>query len=140
MNLQTKFNIGDKVATIQNFSEEIFKTCSTCEGSGKIQIKDKEFDCPDCYGKGGTEEWETKKWNVANNKGILSGYDKVIKVDIDVFRNKGDIKSTIIIRYILGYRYSDSSCGTLWPEEDVFGSIEEAQLECNKRNKELGIL
>jgi len=81
-----------------------------------------------------------KKWNIANDKGILSGYDKVIKVDIDIFRNKGDVKSTINIRYILGYRYSDSSCGTLWPEDCVFGSIEEAQLECNKRNKELGIL
>ena len=37
-NLKTKFNIGDKVATIQNFSEVVFKTCLTCEGNGKIQI------------------------------------------------------------------------------------------------------
>jgi len=134
MELKTKFNIGDKVATIQNFSEEVFKTCLTCEGSGKIQVKDKEFNCPDCYGNGGKEEWETKKWNISNDKGILTGYDKVIKIDIDISKNE------IKIRYILGYRYSESYCGTLWSEDEVFGSIEEAQLECDRRNKELGIL
>ena len=96
-----------------------------------IIIKDKKFECPDCYGKGGRTEYKTKAWNIVNDEGILSGYDNVIKIDIDITKEKTEI------RYLLGRKYSKSYSGTLWDENDLFKTIEEAEIECKKRNEEL---
>jgi RecJ-like exonuclease len=131
MDIKTKLNIGDKVVGISHCQKETFKTCSTCEGLGKIEIKGKEFNCPDCYGEGGNKEYQVKKWYIVTDEGILSSYDKIVKIDIDV------TKKEIEIRYMLGQRYSGSYSGTLWHEDDLFRTKDEAELECKRRNKEL---
>ena len=38
---------------------------------------------------------------------------------------------------MLGQRYSGSYSGTLWHEDDLFRTKDEAELECKRRNKEL---
>ena len=129
MEIKTKFNLGDKVVGILHYMKEIFIPCSTCDGIRMIIIKDKKFECPDCYGEGGRTEYKTKAWNIANDEGILSGYDNVVKIDIDVTREKTEI------RYLLGRKYSKSYSGTLWDEDDLFKTTEEAEAECERRNK-----
>ena len=94
-------------------------------------MKDKKFKCPDCYGKGGNTEYKTKEWNTANEEGVMSGYNNVLKIDIDI------TKEEVKIRYLLGRKYSKSYSGTLWEENDLFKTVKEAELECTKRNKEL---
>ena len=131
MELKTKFNIGDKVTGISHYRKEVFIPCLTCDGIGEITIKDKNFKCPDCYGEGGNTEYKTKEWNTANEEGVMSGYNNVIKIDIDI------TKEETRIRYLLGRKYSKSYSGTLWDENDLFKNVEEAELECTKRNKEL---
>ena len=131
MELKTKINIGDKVIGISHYSKEVFIPCSTCDGIGVIIVKDKKFECPYCYGKGGRTEYKTKEWNTANEEGIVSGYNNIVKIDIDVTREKTEI------RYLLGRKYSKSYSGTLWNEDDLFKTTEEAELEYKRRNKEL---
>ena len=131
MELKTKFNLGDKVLGISHYSKEVFIPCSTCDGIGEITIKDKNFKCTDCYGEGGNTEYKTKEWNTANDEEGMSGYNNVIKIDIDI------TKEETRIRYLLGRKYSKSYCGTLWDENDLFENAEDAELECTKRNKEL---
>jgi len=131
MEIKTKFNLGDKVTGISHCTKEILIPCLTCDRTGRIIIKDKNFECPDCHGKGGYNEYKPKAWYVVTDEGILSGYDNVVKIDIDVTREE------IKIRYLLGRKYSNSYSGTLWPENDLFRTIEEAELECKKRNEEL---
>jgi len=130
MELKTKFGIGNKVVGISHYSKEVFIPCSTCDATGEIKVKDKKFECPDCYGKGGRTEYKTKEWNVVNNEEIL-GCDNVIRIDIDVTREE------VKIRYILGRKYSKSYSGTLWDENDLFKTVEEAEVECKRRNEDL---
>ena len=129
MELKTKFNIGDKVTGISHYRKEVFIPCLTCDGIGEITIKDKNFKCPDCYGEGGNTEYKTKEWNTANDEEGMSGYNNVIKIDIDI------TKEEVKIRYLLGRKYSKSYSGTLWDEDDLFKTTEEAEAECERRNK-----
>ena len=132
MELKTKFNLSEKVVGISHYMKEIFIRCSTCDGIGRIIIKDKNFKCSDCYGEGVQKEYKTKEWNIANdNEEILSGYDNIIKIDIDITREETKI------RYILGRKYSKSYSGTLWDENDLSKTTEEAEAECERRNEEL---
>jgi len=131
MEIKTKFNLGDKVVGILHYMKKIFIPCSTCDGTGVIIVKDKNFKCPDCYGEYGHDEYKTKAWHIANDEGVLSGYDNVVKIDIDVTREKTEI------RYLLGRKYSKSYSGTLWDENDLFKTVEEAKEECERRNEEL---
>ena len=131
MDLHTRFNIGDKVVGISYCTKEYIQTCSICEGVGKIKVKDKEFTCPDCYGEGGRKEYKPQQWYIITDEGILSHYDKIIKIDVEI--TKKETKT----QYMLGARYSGSYGGTLWDENDLFKTIEEAELECKKRNEEL---
>jgi len=131
MELKTKFNIGDNVIGISLYSKEVFVSCPTCDGMGEITIKDKKFECPDCYGQCGNTEYKQKEWNTADEEGIMSGYNNVIKIDIDI------TKEETRIRYLLGRKYSKSYCGTLWDENDLFENVEDAELECSRRNEEL---
>jgi len=88
MEIKTKINLGDKVVGISHCTKEILIPCLTCDGTGGIIIKDKRFGCPDCYGKGGHSEYQPEAWYIITDEGILSGYDNVVKIDIDVTREK----------------------------------------------------
>jgi len=131
MEIKTKFNLGEKVVGISHYSKEVFIPCLTCDGIGEITIKDKKFECPDCYGQCGNTEYKTKEWNIANDEEVMSGYNNVTKIDIDI------TKEETKIRYLLGRKYSKSYSGSLWDENDLFKTVEEAEAECSKRNKEL---
>lgn len=133
MEIKTKFNIGDTVAVIECCSEQIFVKCVTCDGTSKVNLKDKNFDCPDCYGHGGDTKWQDIEWRVITDSKILSGYDKVIRIDIQQTKKETEIK------YRLGHRYDKSSSGNLWDEKNVFATSAEARVECEHRNLEIKI-
>jgi len=131
MEIKTKFELGDKVVGISHYTKEVLIPCLTCDRTGRIIIKDKNFECPDCYGKGVHNEYKPEAWYiVTNNEGILFIYDNVVKIDIDIIRKETKI------RYLLGRKYTNSYSGTLWNENDLFRIIEE-EVECKKRNEEL---
>ena len=62
---------------------------------------------------------------------MLSHYDKIVRINTEV------TKKETVVQYMLGARYSRSYSGTLWSEDCLFKSIEEAELECKIRNKKL---
>jgi len=133
MEIKTKFNLGDKVLGISHCTKEIIIPCSTCDSTGEITIKDKKFECPDCYGEGGHNEYQPEAWYIVT-EGLFSCYDNnvnVVKIDIDI------TKEETKIRYLLGRKYSKSYSGTLWDENDLFKTVGEAEAECERRNKEL---
>jgi len=131
MEIKTKFNLGDKIVRISHCTKEILIPCLTCDATGEIMIKDKKFECPDCYGEGEYTEYKPEAWYIVTDEGILSGYDNIVKIDVDITREETKI------RYILGRKYSKSYSGTLWDENDLFKTTEEAEVECERRNKEL---
>ena len=130
MKIETKFSIGDKIVAIQCYSEDVFEECKICDGVGKILVKEKSFQCPKCYGHGGGIVWSDKGWMISTNKTNSIGYDKIVKIDVDISKKKSEV------RYMLGIKHSDSYSGILYSGEDLFFTEEEALIECEKRNKE----
>lgn len=129
MEIITKFNLNQKVYPICNYQKEVVTTCPTCDGIGEVTIADKEYICPECYGSGTKTFVEPQKWQVINEY-----IGKIGKVAVELYveryqkRNYEDQ-----IRYML--KSTGVGSGTLWNEDDLFATIEEAQAECERRNE-----
>lgn len=123
MQINTKFNLNDYVYPIVCGGEEIWIPCTTCDGSGIVKIKnsDREFQCPDCYGNKGRNEWTTNGWHLSNYKSQVG----LIRTETDKNKSKTN--------YML--KATGIGSGTIWKEDDLFSSKEEAQKECDLRNE-----
>jgi hypothetical protein len=128
MKIETKFNLGDVVYGISKRIHQVKHTCGACNGAGKVELNDKSFTCPECWGRGYTTTTEPMAWRVAT----------------DLFPST--IGRVGVVRYAKNYlkdndnetRYMVSSTGvgsgSLWSEESLFSSLEEAQAVCDDHN------
>ena len=128
MEVKTKFNLKDEVYPITHGMKEVITECSICHGKGEIEVGGNTYRCPECYGTGEHRECKDAEWYVATN---LIG--KIGKVDIELYSNKkyGESKTS----YMLSSTGIGS--GTLWNENDLFLTFDEAQQECDKRNSKV---
>lgn len=114
--------------------EYIYKPCSICDGTGKIEIKKNSFLCPECKGKNSrTYEVEDHKirWKVAKyylqnlsfdkDGNIISARLEGINADSQYLRSSGSRTSLIDMVIFTGELY------------DNYG---DALREVKKRNKE----
>lgn len=117
LTLKNKFNVGDKVFTIEQIP--LIATCGLCNGTKIIKLNTHSIRCPHCKGEGIIKHKKYKTWSVINHDGIIKSisYKKYIN-GLDV------IKYNIRIN---GYSLHRG-------EQNVFNSLEEAQAACNKLN------
>ena len=130
MEITTKFNLGQEVYPIRSFRKEVTDPCPTCDGVGVVVIAGKEYRCPECYGSGTNTHLEPQKWQVINEYA-----SKVGKVSVELYaeryhNRKGNEDQ---IRYMI--EATGVGGGSLWNEDDLFATIEEAQAECERRNE-----
>lgn len=125
MEITTKFNLNDIVYPIEICENSyIYGICPSCSGSGVVTIKSgvnqsiKQLSCSNCVGVG---EIKKEKW--VN----YIGKERIVK---EIVIKSSAIIGTTSIRYLLNFSHSD-----LYREEDIFTSSEEAQKECDRRNK-----
>lgn len=52
MQIETKFNVNQKVFCVEKERRIIKKPCHICNGSGIVTLKGKEYKCPECSGNG----------------------------------------------------------------------------------------
>lgn len=125
MQINTRFNVGDMFYEITSSKEKVITKCETCDGTGKIKVKKKEFDCPDCWCSSGYDEsYVDKGWHVCkDNEDTMGFYSRPIG-EVRIEAKKRETK-------IL---YMRKNTGNLINENDCYATIEEAQLECDKRN------
>lgn len=114
MEIKTKYNEGDLLYIIEK--EKYETKCIYCNGLGVVKIKGKNFDCPNCNGKGKTEE--ELKWDVIDCKVPEKIYIEIEDGIIEVY-------------YV--FRWGD--CPEYIKEEDCFSNREEAFKECKRRNR-----
>jgi DnaJ-class molecular chaperone len=116
--MTNKYNIEDEVFAVIESYQTKPTPCDVCEGVGVFKtISGTDVKCMRCHGKG----------NVLVGFYIHKVYD--YKIGIDAIRNK----SRNI--YYTGY-FDDEDSSTEWYlEDDLFSTKEEAQAECDKRNK-----
>lgn len=128
MKFESKFNLKDTVYPISLRKEEKWIPCKSCEAKGFIKLADGEItDCPKCYGHTGRKEYKPTKWLVDSE---LVG--KIGRIQVTKYSNKNCGKDEIT--YMLSSTGVGS--GSLWQEDILFLSREEAQEECDRRNKE----
>ncbi len=78
MNLKTKFNIGDDVYLIRYIYEESETSCSVCNGTGIVHIKENgsEIKCPECSGTGTHLDFNKK---FSTEHAVVKGIDVSVK-------------------------------------------------------------
>jgi len=128
MNIVTKYNFGDVVRPISTRREEVRvpTNCPVCKDTGEVLIQDKHYTCPECNGRTYHIKDGDIEYYVTGREGIVG------KIDIDLY-DKTRYGGKSEIRYMLDSTGVGS--GTCWEEKNLFASREEAQIECDIRNK-----
>lgn len=140
MTIQTKYSLGDNVFAVSETSFQRIVRCKACANTGKIQIQDESFICPKCEGKASHPVWEGRKHYIVDD-------GEVGKIDFAIIAGKwaasnnnysweeGTHADVTEIRYMLSCTGVGS--GTLWDEDMLFPSREEAQAFCDAKNAKL---
>lgn len=144
MNITTKYNLGQSVFTVRrDFATRIIK-CRACENTRKVTIREVEYVCPKCHGTANSKEHCGQKWFVWE-KGEIG------KIDYEITAGKYASSNSNMPRYFsdeqlaaadeIQIRYmidaTGVGSGTLWEEEDLFPTREEAQAKCDAENANL---
>ena len=123
--LEAKFKINQKVYAVssKSVSRREHVKCAVCNSTGKIKIvgKDNDYNCPVCRGE---------------MKTVYDGFEYVIsypkasigKVQIEEYAARYDEKSRVT--YML--KETGVGSGTIWREERLFATEEEAKEFCEK--------
>lgn len=121
----SKFDVGDTVHAIKNEHAMTWVPCSFCGSTGGIVgASGKRRNCPECYGRAGSEEWLPKEWRAREPM-------TVGQVRLEIEARKTDE------RYML--RETGVGTGTLWSAEDLFATEDEAKAACADRNGVLAL-
>lgn len=119
---QFQFSIGDKVSAIQQGRQQYFKPCELCDGTGSIIVKMQHLKCPECYGTRGRFEYKDTAWYVS--------YTLLTIGQVRMEHTKGESP-----KFIAMCKETGVGSGTLHNMDSFYPSLEEAQAECDKRNK-----
>lgn len=128
MTVESKFGIGDKVYNVSNVSIEYPKIrvkCDICDTTGHIHVKGRKYPCPQCGGKY-TKDYDNPKahFTMPNKAPLTVGMVQV--------RITEDEKEIIYMCKETGIR-----SGTLYSENRLFATYEEAVKFVENANKEL---
>ena len=127
MIINTKYNLGDMVYPITTRMERIrvATNCPVCKDSGEVEIKGKKYTCPECNGDTYHINYGDIEYYVDCDNG------KIGKIETEIYDREYEDHDN--------YEYMLDSTGVgsgqCWKEENLFLSKEEAQMECNIRNK-----
>jgi|688.fasta_scaffold614313_1 hypothetical protein len=130
MKLETKFSIGDYVYIIHKHGQNKHVPCKTCGGKGGITFEGNRFECVNCYGNGGKDEWIPEKWQVTHKK------TKVGNVRVEMYDEKYYTENPEKREKQISYMVSSTGIGSgsIWYEKEIFKTLKEAEAECKKRN------
>jgi hypothetical protein len=118
LQIPVKFELEDTFYTIRQVKEE--KVCHICEGNKTITYNGKEMKYPECLGEG---KFTTNKQIqvVLDEPFIVSSY----KISLD-----SNLKPSIKYKGHCGHSTLNRA------EDNLFATKEEAQLKCDKMNRE----
>lgn len=127
MKLESKFDLNQTVWAISSDTFRHIVKCEVCSCTGKVFIGGEEFVCPKCNGRATRPQYDGVKWYISNHKAVV-GKITLTRTIPHSYNSDDDNRNT----YMLDQ--SGIGSGTVWPENRLFSSEEEAQAECDKRN------
>ena len=125
MKIETKYDFGKRLYPIMRGTEQYNEKCEFCEGVGYIIHKGKEIGCQECYGEKIVTKFKKLQWFIAKNHSFV-----VQRISTEHFNPNNKSVSTNGDKIT----YMAANSGTMWRENELFSSIEEAEKECLKRN------
>lgn len=133
MEIKTKFNFGQRIYTIVEGQELYKEKCAFCEGKGYFFYRENKRNCREsgCQ-EGYITKQRSKGWYIPKDFDSVGWSNFVVqKIGVEMYNpnNKKVSENRSWIYYMSG------SNGTMWNEINCFASIEEAQAECDKRNR-----
>lgn len=123
MNITTKYSIGDTVWYVRDDLCEKVITCETCNDSKEVKIKGDMFKCPNCVTSRNNNRWKRRHF--------VDGSSTVGSVRFELTRHKYEPPEEKR-EYML--EATGVGSGTLWKEDLLFPSREEAQAYCDALN------
>jgi hypothetical protein len=131
MNIETKFDLGDTVYPVRECRKDHIETCEVCSGSGVVTVQEsgKKIKCDECCGDG------VKKSNLPNGYYFLGdSVGSVGKIEPEYYdkRYLRDGYHKNRIKYMLSSTGVGS--GSIWYEDQLFASAEEAEAYCEEQN------
>ncbi len=125
MNIVTKFDLKQLVYAIANEHKLVWRPCPSCNETGQLCGADGiALHCPRCGGHKGKWENLPTQWRLSGRGPILT----IVLIEGKVTDNGTEIQ----------YMAQETGCpaGTMWDQENLFATIEEARAECDRRNTE----
>lgn len=122
--VETKFKVGDGVWFADLFYDKKPVPCTFCNTTGIVTGADNTVrSCPKCYGQKQVEIECNQQW---------ACYAKPVVIqEIHIYYAADKVK----YHYMMG-RHPGDFAVTPFREERIFSSVEEAQVECDRKNKE----
>ncbi len=126
MLLKSQYDIGQSVWTVQQRYEPVRNACKLCHGKGMVQVvgSEKLAVCPECSGRGYFDDGVTYRW-------VLGIHSVVGQVSIKAVKTGRTITTTV--EYML--RDSGIGSGSIWNEDQLFLTQEEAESYCKRMNE-----
>jgi RecJ-like exonuclease len=125
MEINTKYSLGQEVWMVLTKRTESWITCKTCDGKGTVTVKDKSFECPECYARGGERVYSDKQQYYIYGHGVIGN------VRAEFYSKKYDKDD--VINYMIDVTGVGS--GTLWSEDKVFENEKDAEIYCIEMNR-----
>ncbi len=139
MNIESKFNLNDKVYPVERSRKTEREKCMKCDGLRGTKWPDGSWErCGSCYGNGYIDKLSGVLWLVGD---ILTIGQIQIKIEsikkTGIFDNIGeyDADNVLIEEKVMCYETGIGS-GTVHPMDKMFATQDEAQNECNRLNEE----
>ena len=132
MNIETKYGLGDQVWLVRRNKPKTWVRCTFCDGYEKQQANlapnttitggdGSTKTCPSCHGRGGGNVYLELAWCVATTLtlGMVRVRKSSSEYDEEYMAHETGIGS-----------------GSIYNVENLYPTKEEAQAECDRRNKE----
>ena len=129
MKIETKFDIGDCVYRLNKRLRSKHVTCTYCKGKKRFTAVEKTtltFNCPECKGTGKKADKISSKyvWEV------VDALKEIAKIEIQIKKHE------TIEELFTGHCFPDVDPSFFGEANECYKTAEEAQAECDKRNKD----
>ncbi len=141
MILQSKYDLNQEVYVIQKDHKQEWIKCPACGGNGHVTLLNGDRTCPECYGRAGHYVNRQLEWQVKGMLTIGQIRHEITNIEPDdIFDNvghykEGNTKTKVQYMQYMAYETGVGS-GTLYYEDKLFPTLDDAEIECNKLNLE----
>lgn len=140
MSIETKFNIGDRIYHIKKGMDTTVEICDLCDGDGFYKVKNRKLSCVGCGTQGKITKYsKISTWYVQNEVFTIGQIYVILTNSPGVPGKEKYGNFAPQKKQVDHYMCVETGIGSgpVYDPKNMFFTKEEAQAECDKRNKEV---